>query len=149
MRSATALVIVLLAACRDTPTAPDGGLNVAVAASPTSIRAGQTTSISVTVTNRTSRARTIETNPCPPRFQIATPDGTVVGPGGSICNALSIQRTLQPGESFTFHRDWSGDTGSGLPGTTRTMLAPGTYYVVGYHDDNVRPDHSVPVQILP
>src|SRR5450756_1841833 len=123
-------VAFMLVACHGQPTSPRADLEVTTSVTPSVFRVGQTVNVTVVVTNRADQPRTIETNVCEP-FQVTTPGGAVVGPAARICTAMSIPKTLVPGEQFVFTTTWSGDARTAGPGSPAAFLAPGTYMVHG------------------
>lgn len=115
-----------LGAC-DSATDPDAGLNVALAITPDTVRIGRPAEVTVTVTNRGSREKTISPNPCS-SLVVTTPGGEVVGPGERICAAVALQAVkLAPGERFVFQTTWMGDGIRGSAGSGVAWLLPGEY----------------------
>src|SRR5450759_3136487 len=120
----------MLIACHGQPTSPRADLEENTSVTPSVFRVGQIVTVTVVVTNRADQPRTIETNICE-AFQVRTPGGTVVGPATRVCTAMSVQRTLAPGEQYVFATTWSGDARGAGPNSPFAFLAPGTYMVHG------------------
>ena len=141
-------VTFMLAACHGQPTSPRADLEVSTSVTPSVFRVGQTVTVTVVVTNRADQSRTIETNVCEP-FQVRTPGGTVVGPAARICTAMSMSKTLVPGEQYVFTTTWSGDArGAGLS-SPAAFLTPGTYVVQGLAALPTSANEPVTIQVIP
>lgn len=147
MRFCSAAAFMLLA-CHGPPTSPRGDLEVGTTVAPSVFRVGQTVTVTVVVTNRADQSRTIETNVCEP-FQVMTAGGTVVGPAVRICTAMSVAKTLMPGEQYVFTRAWSGDARGAGPTAPTTFLAPGTYVVNGLVYRTTFKSAPVTIQVIP
>ena len=142
------VVAFLLVACHGQPTSPRWDLEVTAAVTPSVFRVGETVAVTVVVANRADEPRTIETSVCEP-FQVTTTGGTVVGPAGRICTAMSVQKTLVPGEQFVFVTTWSGDARSAVPTSPPAFLAPGTYLVHGLAPLRTFRSAPVTIQVIP
>ena len=141
-------VAFMLVACHGQPTSPRADLEVTTSVTPSVFRVGQTVNVTVVVTNRADQPRTIETNVCEP-FQVTTAGGTVVGPAARICTAMSIPKTLVPGEQFVFTRTWSGDARGAGPNAPVAFLAPGTYMVHSMAFFSSTEGAPVTIQVIP
>jgi len=141
-------VAFMLVACHGQPTSPKADLEVSTSVTPSVFRVGQTVTVTVVVTNRADQSRTIETNVCEP-FQVTTAGGAVVGPAARICTAMSMPKTLVPGEQFVFTTTWSGDARGAGPGSPAAFLAPRTYLVHGLAFLATFESTPVTIQVIP
>jgi hypothetical protein len=124
--------VLLLAGCSRDITAPTTALLVTASVSRASFRAGDTVTVLMTVFNRSGRPQTIGGDGCGfLRFEVTTPDGSVVGPDGLLCSMILITKTLAPGEQYSSTQSWNGTASGNGRGTPLQMLTPGTYFVVG------------------
>lgn len=123
-----AILVLAMVACSKS-TAPSRGLETSTNVAPATFRAGDAVNVTVDVTNRSDQPRTIETNPCPDPFVVTNLAGVIVAPSERICSAVSMPRTLAPGEQYVFTQRWSGDARGPTPIAAAVILAPGTYSV--------------------
>lgn len=121
-----------------------GALAVTMAADRTSVSAGQTLQITMTVTNTSTSSRTLQfSSGCLTDYEFLDAQGKVVGTSLQVCLQALTQKTLPPGASFTDIHTWT--RGPLEP----TQLAPGNYQLRGVllaTRDTVR-SQSVPIAI--
>lgn len=134
-----AIAAVLLAACHAAATAPAGNPHVAVAVTPTAVRAGQAITVTLIVRNPGSERVVVQTRPCEPAFVVLDARGTVVGPGGPLCTGSVTSRTLGPGAVDTVRGGWTTD------------VAPGPYTVQGrvQTSGGTAPSEAVTLHVTP
>lgn len=105
-------------------------LRVNVVTSAAKLKAGEAINVTVTVTNKSSRDRTINAHGCPRPFAPRNSAGELFGTEDYVCTAVSITKTLHPGESFVFNTSWSGRRATGASGQLEP-LPPGIYTLEG------------------
>jgi hypothetical protein len=109
------VVLVSLTACRQT-TSPADDLTASAAVMPAGVRAGETVTVRITVTNSGSEPRRISTSTCRAPFVVADRAGKFVGPVPvGTCSLIDLTKELAPGEEHVFTLPWTAD------------VAPGTY----------------------
>lgn len=131
----TAVLMVLLSACRDSSAAPVRDLDairVSVRVQPGTVVVGQPTSVVLTLRN--SVARPVEVSACPIYFWVQGSGGEIVG-GSNLMYCVTATLVYQPLrfrplETKTLSFIW-------LPGETQTV-PPGTYDVFGWVNE---PEH--------
>lgn len=112
--------VVLVAGCSVPSTSPSDDLAVTAAVAPAAVRASDTVTVRIAVTNRGRRVRTINVGTCTPPFIVTDPRGAVVGPPyAPVCAASLSLRDVAPGEEFVFTLPW------------RAAVVPGVYAVRG------------------
>lgn len=128
-----ALGLLLLSGCveqADIPTVPEQILPFAISLSTNSITRGQSTTITVTLTNDEEfDVQMSFPTACQARLFIRNVQGAYVTPPNGNHNCASVQTflSLAPGESRSYTYQWSGETQYGPPGSG-TPLPAGTYY---------------------
>lgn len=128
-----ALAALAATGCGDSATGPADDLTVTAGVAPTTFRAGDSVTITVTVTNAGPRTRSIVAQPCDDPFTVTAADGTVLPAVPRICAlALVPPREVAPGGSVTITRDWRGDVGSTAGGSLGASIAPGRYTLRGF-----------------
>lgn len=130
MRLHATTLVAVLAAC-SSPTSPADDLAVATTVSPSSFRSGDQVTVLVTVTNRGKRPWAINLGACLHPFVVVNDRGEVVAPGSRICAANSSQKELQPGETYAFEHQWTGENRDPASSTI-TMIPAGTYTLRGH-----------------
>ena len=147
---ATASMGALGACGENAPTSLEEHLaqfSVSAEVSRAAFQAGDSTTVRVTVTNRTNRKVTTGIlNSCVPLFDVYQGDN-VVAPGaeGRICTANLVLHDFAPGQSRTVNYVWRGQNEAWA-----VQLSPGTYTVrgkLGLGDNAIRSE-PVPLQIL-
>lgn len=130
---ATSLILLGSACGSDNLSGLDrsSGLTLGAAVSSSSLAAGQSDTITITLTNTTPVAVTLHfTSGCQILPYITDTQGNVLLPsgGGWMCTAALSQRSLAPHEAQTARFVWTGSTkfDAELPLST---LPSGTYYV--------------------
>lgn len=132
-RLATSGLLLFLAGCvekADIPTVPEQILPFTISLSSSTITRGQSTTISVTLTNNQDfDVQMSFPTSCQARLFIRDVQGAYVTPpnGNHNCAAVQTFLALAPGESRTFAYQWSGESQYGPPGSG-TQLPAGTYY---------------------
>src|SRR4051812_30990048 len=133
MKSLMVVAACLLMACNDS-TSPASGIAVTTATSATSVSAGGTVSITLSITNHGVSTREVQATFCPQRpFEVMNLSGGVVGPRQpEICTlALIAPVVILPGETRTFTVDWHGDASGVGPADETLYLSPGIYLIRG------------------
>lgn len=103
-----------------------GEVVVEVRVAPTTIRPGETATITVRVTNTSPAPKTLEfPSSCQTSYEFLDGAGKVVGAAMEMCAQVLTSRTLAGGESFTDDHSW------GRRPIDTPQLAPGTYRVRG------------------
>lgn len=117
--------LLILAAC-STPVAVIDQLQIDAFISSTTVSPANPVTIAVKMTNVGTRTINASGDACPPKFDIVSEAGEIVGPHRStlICNAGSVLIRLDPGESHTIEYKWDGGGESGL-------LPAGNYAIRG------------------
>ncbi len=111
---------VLLAGCGAPSTSPSDDLAVSAAVAPAAVRASDTVTVRVAVTNRGRQPRTINVGVCIPPFVVTDQRGAVAGPTpATLCSASLSLKDLAPGEEFVFTLPW------------RAVVVPGVYALRG------------------
>lgn len=106
--------------------AVNGAASVEVTVTPSTVRAGETATVSVRVTNTSAAAKTLQfTSSCLTSYEFLDADGNVVGSAAEMCAQVMTTRTLGAGESFTDDHSW------GRRPVDTPQLKPGTYRVRG------------------
>ncbi|MGH7460909.1 MAG: hypothetical protein ACREMA_07755 [Longimicrobiales bacterium] len=144
-RNTSVWLSIVLLGCQGDTTGPQDELRVTAQVSPVIIRAGESVSVAITVTNHGSRTRRIAGYHCPSVFEVSNTEGSVVSPRMQLCLAVGIPpRPLQPGEPYTFRYTWGGNSLAGS-----TALAPGYYFLRGtvWSDDVLLKSPAVTIQI--
>ena len=119
-----------LLGCSDSPSDP-GDIAVSLAPTASTFKAGERIGITVTIINIGSRDHTLTDTGCPRPFQVFDDNGPV-DLGGELCNSIAVRIPLRPGDSYSFHLDWTGEKSSFANGTVvRAPLAPGFYTLRG------------------
>jgi hypothetical protein len=128
---ASSLLVAALLNCADAPffvpalTAPVTGH---VIVQPDHLSPGDTAFITVSVTNPSPEAVTIQFgSTCQLGYEAETLDGEVVAPLGPVCGQAITYLTLAPRETKTAEFRWLGD--NSVAGGA--LLPPGTYRVYG------------------
>ena len=124
------LMVAFLSVACGGVTTPRGDLSWSVTIAPLTIRAGDTATVQVVVTNRGKQRRDFYRGKCVDPWVVTTTSGTVVGPRQvGNCEAILISQTLEPDEQYTFSpRKWIGDALTGRDGQTK-LLSPDTYLI--------------------
>ena len=159
MRSASlVLTLVVVAACRGgepvpSPSGdagvPSGSPNVSespaapiavrVLLEPSLVPAGGTVRITVTATNTSGAARTLQfSSGCTTDYELLDTSGRVVAGGDQMCAQALTQETLGPGESLT---------GTHVLARGMPPIAPGVYRVRGVLLTMDAPVRSEPVAV--
>ena len=122
-------VAVLLVGCLDN-TSPKDSVLVTGTTSVTSIRAGQTMSVNLTIHNRGDDAISLHLDPCAPPYEVLNQNGEVVGPGGRVC-ALSLTApvVVPAGGSTQYTTSWYGDSLGIGAADGFNYLSPGSYSI--------------------
>jgi hypothetical protein len=127
------LPFLFLAGCEDSAPHPENWA-VTTSISRTAFKAGDTVTVTVTVTNIGPDAGAINSKGCPLPFEVM-PAGTltVVGPQDVVCTTEQRFATLAPGESFSYHTVWDGKgrTANRAFGDPVVLLSQGDYMVQG------------------
>lgn len=110
---------MLLVSCTAAPTSPGDALLVTAAISPASVRASDTVTVRVVVTNRGSEPWEINTKTCPGPFVVTDQSGAAVAPGVRVCTADLPMKELAPGDEYVFTLRWAA------------VLEAGTYALRG------------------
>ena len=141
---------VFAASCGADSTSPSAAsLLATTTVTPAVFHSGKVVAVHVIVTNRGSVPRTIDVNLCPDPFLVSSAAGTVVGPADRTCTADARQKSLAPGEQFSFDRAWiNGPVTAGLD-TASSNLPMGSYQVRGRLTASDVDAPSVTVQIVP
>jgi len=136
---------LLLTACGREVTAPATALIVTANISPSTFRAGDSVTVTVTVVNHSDVPQSIQLNQCNRPFVVSTSAGAVVGPDPLACFAYSEMMALAPGAKYSWSVPWFG-RGS-VPESTPTLI-PGTYVVTG--KESIREvDNSASMSLVP
>jgi hypothetical protein len=145
MRLIPILALAALA-CTDS-TAPNHGLEIKAEVAPATIHIGDVATISITMTNRSDKSQTVETNVCGDAFVVKDRQGDVVAPPSEICDMYSSPRTLTAGEQFAYtaSRTAQSPGGAGLA----PIQTPGTYLVSGPQHYDGASSITAAIQILP
>ena len=134
------------AACDDGSTEPADDLRVMMTVAPTSFRAGEAVTVTVTVANTGSVDRKVALQPaCPQPFTVQTPAGADVGTTVEICNLMLVPpRNVPAGGSVAVTALWRGG-----PSFVGGSLAPGEYVMRGVATalDPARTLRSEPVTV--
>lgn len=117
----------------------DSGVDVRVfiTASRGALVPGDSTTISVILTNQTDRVQTLSGGGCFLRFEVRDSTQALVAPGVYGCPAYLAFHRLEPGGALSWRFLWFGDRYEPdslfpFPGRLRrVLLAPGKYGVVG------------------
>ena len=97
-------------------------LTVTAVTDRSSVAAGQTLRITVTVTNRSVASRTLRfSSGCQTDYEFLDARGEVAATSRQMCLQALTQRTLEPGESFSDAHTWSRGS------IDSPQLAPGDY----------------------
>jgi hypothetical protein len=133
-------------ACTDS-TGPNHGLEIKAEVAPATMHIGDVATISITMTNRSDKLQTVETNVCGDAFVVKDRQGEVVAPPSEICEMYSSPRTLAPGEQFSYTASWTAQSlgGAGLV----PIQTPGTYLVSGPRHYDGASFVEAAIQILP
>ena len=119
------VAIAALAGCSD--AASPGDLAVSITPSASLIKAGDSITVSVTVTNVGDREHTIEGSGCPRLFRVYELEGDVI-PRPELCSLSSKPIRLVRGDSYTLNYRWVAETFTYTDGTVlRTPLPAGSY----------------------
>jgi hypothetical protein len=145
-RSRILLLAAMVSGCRLT-TDPIPDLVVSIAAAPAVITPTTPAEITVTAANHGSRSLTINVNGCPAPFLVSTAAGDAVALTPQLCNLSLRNKTLVPGEEYTFRASWDGTRSGGAYGATPILVAPGDYRLVGAVFAGSGVVRSAPVQI--
>lgn len=95
--------------------AQNAALRVAVTLEPSTVRAGESMLVTVTVSNAGTEARTLEsTSGCFTDYEVLDAGGTVIATSGQSCTAQMARRELAPGASFSEQQRWVRDL-AGMP----------------------------------
>lgn len=143
-----AILMLVGAACRSA-TSPGADLDVVTRLSRTAFKAGEPVEVSITVSNRGTAVREINSSTCPDPFVVTLGNGMIVGPADRACTLGFSTRKLNPGESFTYASIWRGDARS-VTDQPR-QLTPGEYVlramvpVIGGPVEG----GAVPIRVLP
>lgn len=128
------LIALALSGCARA-TEPDHVVDVSIVPSSDVVHLGDFIDLTVTLTNRGTRAVTIHPPPCQGVhgvFIVTDRDGDVVGPGEMFCTLVGRPPTrLAPGEQVVFQGHWDGDSQRSSISGPRTYLDPGEYQVQG------------------
>jgi hypothetical protein len=120
--------LLVLGGCRDS-SAPNNVIVTTVVGA-RAFRAGTEVSVTVSVTNLDDRAHGFSLHTCGQEFEVTTLTGDLVGPGLRLCNAITEDGELAPGQQHVFVHRWNGD-GRGPDGSDNILLPPGTYLLRG------------------
>lgn len=150
MRSMILATAFLLVACEKSVTAPTANLLVTPIVTPSQVRAGDTVTVQVIVTNTSDRPQQYSENWCGGSFVIYSSDGTVDPRVNIGCfnTAAAAAVTLGVGEQHVYTSRWATDyaeapSGGTLPGP----LAAGTYLIRGALQGDGVQNVAVVVQI--
>ncbi len=122
------LLLVTLCGCED-PAAP---FLVTTSLSRSSMRAGDTVMVTVTVQNTTDKSQLIPNNQCGFVFEVTNQAGSLVGPQGVFCSAVLYPPiTLAGGAHLTWTQAWTGGSVNSEPSGPLQMVPLGSYIVVG------------------
>lgn len=110
---------VLVVGCGAPSTSPTDGLAISANVAPAAVRAGDTATVRVAVTNRAGAPREINIATCPVPFVVTDERGAVAAPDQRVCDLALRTKTLAPGEEFVFTTRW------------HAAVAPGTYALRG------------------
>ena len=117
----------VLVGCSDS-TSP-GDIAVTITPSASIMRAGDTLHLNVIVANVGDRAYVLTSAGCPRPFRVYDPAGEIVAIQ-DICSLAGLSRTLEPGDSHTYHFTWTGENVG--PNGARSPLPAGPYGLRGY-----------------
>ena len=121
---------------------PAGPIAVRVAVDPSVVPADGSMRITVTATNATSAARTLQfSSGCTTDYELLDPGGAVVAESGQMCTQALTQETLAPGQALTGTHVLARGV-RGMPPTS-----PGTYRVRGVLLTMDGPVRSEPVAV--
>lgn len=111
-------------------TEPNAALLVLGSTSPTSIQAGQTLTIDLTIFNNGTQPVQIALSQCVPPYEVLTSNGTVVGPGTRMCPLdQTAPVTIASQASVQYSTTWTGDSSGTGPADGFIYLKPGTYHI--------------------
>ena len=97
---------VLVAGCSAASTSPSDALAVSATIAPAAVRAGDTATVRVAVTNRAGAPREINIATCPAPFVVTDESGAVAAPDHRTCDLALRTKALAPGEEFVFTTRW-------------------------------------------
>lgn len=125
-------------------------LEVSAQISPTSFRAGEKTTVTMTTTNKGLTTQSVPVSSCGLPFVIINSDGreisaTVEAPLN--CSLVAILKSLKPGESLVENFKWDGYAYPG-PADGSYQLPPGKYTIRSYRNDDQVESHSADFQIV-
>ena len=125
MRIAPVLLLLSLAACDRSPTAPAKDLFISASVSPATVSAGQTVSVQITVVNRGSTSQVVNLyapGTCGLGYEVFTMDGTDTNLGrNEPCPLMLVAPpVVEAGATYTFTQQWS---------TKDRPLSAGSYIV--------------------
>jgi hypothetical protein len=125
----TLAAVSAAAACGDPAGPPD--LAVTVAPTASNFKAGERIGVTVTVVNIGDEPTPIVVNGCPRPFEVIDQNGDR-HPYDELCLGYLKVYTIEPGGSYSFATEWSGDenTGADRPATP-TLVATGAYTLRG------------------
>jgi hypothetical protein len=125
-------LLLFLVAC-DGATDPGVRLINQVAIDRTRLVPGDTMRVSVTITNQTLHAVTVQgSGSCFVVFDVLDATGAVVYPRGRVCTADLVSQTFAPLTTVAIDFKWTGEEHIVENGIlVRQPLAPGNYRIVG------------------
>jgi hypothetical protein len=95
-------------------------------------RIGEGVDITVEVINQTESTQDINANQCPAKFLVLGADGSIVGPGSSVCTLAAITLHLPPGQKAAFTFGWRGEARNPNSFSEIKFLPPGPYRIQGF-----------------
>jgi hypothetical protein len=125
MRISSVLLLLSLAACDHSPTAPAKDLLISASVSPATVSSGSPVTVQITVINRGSTAQVVDLyapGTCGLGYEVLTMDGTDTNLGrNEPCPVMLVAPpAVEAGATYTFTQQWS---------TKDRPLATGSYVV--------------------
>lgn len=127
------LATFLLAACGESVTGPAAGLLVTPILAQSQVRAGDTVTVQIVVTNVGNGPQQYSENWCGSPFLIYSAAGTVDASAnvGCFSTAQAAIVTLGAGAQHVYTSRWATDYVEAASGTAPGPLVPGTYLIRG------------------
>ena len=124
------IALVFVIACEGA-TDPESKLALTLTSDRTSLSAGDTAHLTLTIANRSSVTIPIPSSSCGPFFTVTDAAGRSSGPPVRMCDlALRQPVELAAGQRLTLYDVWAADSGNASAGRT-LRVQPGTYTIRG------------------
>lgn len=139
------IIFSLLVACQGA-TDVQSHLVLTLSTDRTSLGVGDTTHLTLTLTNHSSKSMSVPTAWCGRLFTVTDDRGRPAGPPWFFCDAIFVGPTdLAAGQSLTLHDRWAADSGNG---SSPLRVDPGIYTLQGTLSGPEHPITSNTIAVL-